>query len=93
MRKATQQPNNVHFYCAALLSEASVTRPVQEQVLFCLGADKPCKAAEVTLFTVVQSQIEFFFFLSALILQTQSARRCLINVFCLKGFCRTRMFL
>lgn len=39
-----------------------VTLSLQEQVLFCIGADKPCKAAEVTLFTLVQTQIAFFFF-------------------------------
>lgn len=38
-----------------------MTLSLQEQVLFCFGADKPCKAAEVTLFTLVQTQIAFFF--------------------------------
>lgn len=54
MRKATQQP----------FLETLVTLSLQEQVLFCVGADKPCKAAEVTLFTLVQSQIAIFFFVS-----------------------------
>lgn len=52
MRKATQQ---------AFL-ETLVALSLQEQVHFCVGADKPCKAAEVTLFTLVQSQIAIFLF-------------------------------
>lgn len=51
-----------------------MTLSLQEQVLFCVGADKPCKAAEVTLFTLVQTQIAFFFFFVSVDSQMQSVR-------------------
>lgn len=49
------------FKMRPLSQEATATLSPQEQVLFCTDADKPCKDTEVTVFTLVQSQIAFFF--------------------------------
>lgn len=74
------------FKMQPLSQEAMVTLSLQEQVLFCIGADEPCKDTEVAVFTLVQSQIAFFFFFFFVSVdsQMQSVRWAL---------CRSRMFL